>query len=66
MTTTMTILSVSGFIVAGLELWWIWLLLARHRRERLAQPLNQKDFQKELDRILCQREALTQDKKEAA
>ena len=54
MTTTMTMLIVSGFIATALELWWIWLLLARNRRERLAQPLNKKDFQKELNRILRQ------------
>mgnify|MGYP004013617541 FL=1 len=42
---------VTGSLFAGLQLWWIGSLLRRNRRRRGAEPLSQKDFRLELERI---------------
>lgn len=44
-------LVVPGSLFAGLQLWWIGSLLRRNRRRRGAEPLSQKDFRLELERI---------------
>ena len=44
-------LVVTGSLFAGLQLWWIGSLLRRNRRRRGAEPLSQKDFRLELERI---------------
>lgn len=44
-------LVVTGSLFAGLQLWWIGSLLRRNRRRRGAEPLSQKDFRRELERI---------------
>ena len=44
-------LVVTGALFAGLQLWWIGSLLRRNRRRRGAEPLSQKDFRLELERI---------------
>ena len=44
-------LVVTGSLIAGLQLWWIGSLVRRNRRRRGAEPLSQKDFRLELERI---------------
>ena len=49
--------SSNAFIVVGLclaviQALWVMSVLASNRRQRDAQPLSSRDFQKELDRIL--------------
>ncbi len=44
-------LVVTGSLFAGLQLWWIGSLVRRNRRRRGAEPLSQKDFRLELERI---------------
>ena len=44
-------LVVTGSLFTGLQLWWIGSLLRRNRRRRGAEPLSQKDFRLELERI---------------
>ena len=49
--------SSNAFVVVGLclamfQTLWIMSVLAKNRRQRGAQPLSSRDFQKELDRIL--------------
>ena len=41
----------TGSLFAGLQLWWIGSLVRRNRRRRGAEPLSQKDFRRELERI---------------
>ena len=43
---------VVGFCLAVIQTFWVMSVLAKNRRQRGAQPLSSRDFQKELDRIL--------------
>ena len=44
-------LVVTGSLFAVLQLWWIVSLVRRNRRRRGDEPLSQKDFRLELERI---------------
>ena len=44
-------LLVTGTLFAALQLWGIRSLVRRNRRRRGAEPLSQRDFRQELERI---------------
>ena len=44
---------VVSLFLAVIQAFWVMSVLAKNRRQRGAQPLSSRDFQKELDRILA-------------
>ena len=52
-TSTFSLLVV-GTVFAGLQVWWIGLLLIRNNRHRGERPLTSKQFRRDLERIFRQ------------